>query len=144
MAVKPIPDGYHTVTPYLTVTGVAKLIDFLKRAFDAKELHCMTAPDGSVMHGEVRIGDSPVMLGEARGEWPAMPSAFYLYVPDIDALYKRAIAAGGISVREPTNEFYGDRVGGVKDAFGNQWWIATHIEDVGHEEIARRAQGQKK
>ena len=84
------------------------------------------------------------MLGEARGEWTAMPSAFYLYVPDIDALYKCAIAAGGISVREPTNEFYGDRVGGVKDAFGNQWWIATHIEDVGHEEIARRAQGQKK
>ena len=94
MAVKPIPDGYHSVTPYLVVQGVAKLIDFLKQAFDAKEIERMAGPDGSVMHGEVRIGDSVVMMGEAWGESKPIAAALYLYVNDTDVTYRRALQAG--------------------------------------------------
>ena len=139
MPVKPIPDGFHTVTPYLTVKGVARLIDFLKEAFGAEELERHSMPDGSVMHAQVRIGDSPVMMGEAGGPWQPMPGALYLYVPDIDATYRRAMEAGGESLREPTTEFYGDRCGGVKDPSGNFWWLATHVEDVSPDELTRRA-----
>jgi uncharacterized glyoxalase superfamily protein PhnB len=136
---KPIPDGYHTVTPYLTVKGVSNLIDFLKRAFDATITEQMTAPDGTVRHAEARIGDSIVMLGEAGGEWTPKPATLYMYVQDVDSVYRRAIQAGAVSVREPANQFYGDRSGGVRDASGNEWWIATHIEDVSKEELTRRA-----
>ena len=139
MAIKPIPDGYHTLTPYLVVKGVAKLIEFLKQAFDAKEVYRMGMPDGTVMHAEVRIGDSVVMMGEARGEYTPTSACLYMYVNDVDVVYKRAVEAGGTSVAEPTDQFYGDRSGGVKDGSGNQWWIATHKEDVPSEEIARRA-----
>jgi len=140
MAVKPIPDGYHSVTPYLIVQGVAKLIDFLKQAFDAKEIERMAGPDGTVMHAEVRIGDSVVMMGEARGESKPMPAALYLYVNDTDVTYRRALQAGATSLKEPADQFYGDRSGGVKDPAGNQWWIATRKEDVSPEELARRAE----
>ena len=140
MAVKPIPDGFHSVTPYLVVPGVAGLIDFLKQAFDATEVHQrMTQPDGAVMHAEVRIGDSILMMGEPRGDFQAMPASFYLYVPDTDAVYRRAIQAGATSLMEPADQFYGDRNAGVKDASGNLWWIATHIEDVSPDELAKRA-----
>jgi PhnB protein len=138
MSVKPIPEGFHTVTPYLPVQGVSRLIEFLKQAFGAEEIHVATMPDGSVMHAQVKIGDSMVMMGEARGEWKAMPGMLYLYVDDVDAWYHRALKAGATSVRELTNEFYGDRVGGVQDPSGNQWWMATHVEDVSPEEMARR------
>ena len=141
MAVKPIPDGYHSVTPYLVVEGANALIDFAKQAFDAVETYRMPGPGGAVMHAEIRIGDSMVMLADAQGaDNPPMPAVIYLYVPDADDYYKRALAAGASSLREPADQFYGDRSAGVVDAFGNKWWLATHIEDVSPEELAKRAQ----
>ncbi len=144
MAVKPIPDGFHSVTPYLVVPGVPKLIDFLTQAFEAKELHRSARPDGAIMHAEVKIGDSIVMMGEPMGEFKAMPGAIYLYVNDTDATYKRALQAGATSMTEPADQFYGDRNAGVKDPAGNLWWIATHKEDVSPEELAKRAQAMMK
>lgn len=143
MAVKPIPDGYHSVTPYLTVNDPGEVIDFLKKAFDAQETYAMRDSSGKIQHAEVKVGDSILMLGGARGEWTARPGNFYLYVEDVDAVYKRAIAAGGKSLSEPANQFYGDRHGGVQDSQGNTWWIATHIEDVSPEELERRAKAQQ-
>ena len=140
MAVKPIPEGYHTVTPHIRVQGTAKLIDFLKQAFDAKEIHRLAGPHGTVMHAECRIGDSMVMLGEPMGEWKPMPASIALYVPDADVVYTRALQAGATSLKEPSNQFYGDRSSGVKDPFGNHWWIHTHIEDVPPEELSKRAE----
>jgi len=140
MAVKPIPDGYHSVTPYLTIPGVAKLLDFLKQAFEAQELHRMPRPDGAIMHAEVRIGDSRVMMGEPMGGCQPMFGSLYLYVHDVDAVYKRALQAGATSTSEPADQFYGDRSAGIKDPVGNQWCIATHKEDVPPEEIVRRAE----
>lgn len=139
MAVSPIPAGFHTVTPYLCVPGAGALIDFLGRALGAEELFRLARPDGAIMHAQVRIGDSVVMLGEPMEPRDARPAMFYLYVPDADALYARAIAAGAESVREPVTTFYGDRSGGVRDPAGNLWWIATHVEDISPEEVARRA-----
>jgi PhnB protein len=144
MAVKPIPDGYHSVTPYLLVQGVAKLIDFLKQAFDAKERECLTGPDGAIMHAEATIGDSVVMMGEARGEFKPMPASLYLYVKDTDATYRRAMQAGAMSMMEPADQFYGDRNAGVMDPVGNLWWIATRKEDVPPDEMAKRAAAFKK
>ena len=144
MAVKPIPDGYHTITPYLIVNGADKLIDFLGRAFDAKQVEIMKQPDGTIMHAEVRIGNSMVMMGEASGEYKPMPTAMYLYVNDTDAVYKRAVEAGGVSMMEPANQFYGDRNAGIKDPAGNLWWIATHIEDVSPEDLRKRAESFRK
>ena len=138
--VNPIPDGYHTVTPVLTVQGAAKLIDFLKQAFDAKETSRLDGPNGTVMHAEVKIGDSMVMVGEATDQWKPMHATVALYVQDADAWYKRALQAGATSVREPSDQFYGDRSAGVKDFAGNHWWIHTHIEDVSPEEIKKRAE----
>ncbi len=144
MAVRPIPAGYHTVTPYLAVAGANKLLDFVKRAFDAKEIRCSKRPDGTVWHAEVRIGDSMVMLAEAAAPWKPMPTGIYLYVSDVDATYKSAIAAGGTSIMEPADQFYGDRHGGVQDPVGNMWWIATHIEDVSPQEMAKRQEAAAK
>jgi PhnB protein len=140
MTVKPIPDGYHTVTPYLIVEGASSLIEFLKEAFDAQETERVVQPDGSIMHAEVRIGDSIVMLSDAMGERKPMPTSIYLYVNDADATYQLALQAGGTSVMEPANLFYGDRHGSVKDPAGNYWSIATHIEDVPREELAKRVE----
>lgn len=144
MPVKPIPEGYHSVTPYLVVPGAGRLIEFLKEAFKAEEVERMSQPDGTVLHAEVRIGDSIIMMGEASDKFPAMPAAIYLYIPDVDAVYKRALAAGAASTMEPANQFYGDRNAGVKDPSGNLWWIATHVEDVPREEMAKRAAAAKK
>ena len=144
MAVKPIPDGYHSVTPYLMVQGAAKLLDFLQQAFDAKVTVRMERPDGVIGHAEVRIGDSMVMLAEESGQWKAMPGAIYLYVNDTDTTYQRAVQAGATSVMEPANQFYGDRNAGVKDPTENFWWIATHVEDVSPEEMKKRTDAYMK
>jgi PhnB protein len=142
MPVKPIPDGYHSVTPYLVVPGAAALIDYLVKAFGAKEIERMSGPDDSVRHAEVKIGDSIVMLGDASGPYPPIPSMLYLYVNDVDATYKTALAAGGTSLQQPANQFYGDRTAAVKDPGGNSWYIASHVEDVSHEEMKKRAAAQ--
>ncbi len=136
--VKPVPDGYHSVTPFLTVEDPAAVLEFMTAALDAVELSRMAGPDGGIRHAEARIGDSIVMLGQARGEWKPSPATLYVYVPDVDATYRKAIAAGGTSLREPATQFYGDRGGGVADTQGNQWWLATHVEDVSPEELKRR------
>lgn len=140
MAVKAKPDGYHSITPYLVVDGAARLIDFLVQAFDAEERERFAAPGNRVGHAELRIGDSVVMLGDARPEHPAMQAMLYLYVDDVDATYQIALSAGAKSVQAPQDHFYGDRSGGVKDPCGNVWYIATHIEDVSPVELKRRAQ----
>jgi len=138
--VNPIPDGYHAVTPYLVVRGAERLINFLKYAFDAKEIERMTMPDGGIGHAEVRINDSVVMMGDAREEtWKAMPSSIYLYVTDCDTVYKRALEAGATALMEPKDQFYGDRSGSVKDPVGNHWFIATHKEDLSKDELDKRA-----
>jgi PhnB protein len=134
---KPIPDGYRTVTPYLVVQDASRLIEFLKLAFAANETVRMNGPDGSVAHAEVKIGDSVIMIGQAPAE-RTLRSMIHLYVPDADAVYRSALAAGATSTREPANQFYGDRNAAVTDFAGNQWWIATHMEDVSREEMARR------
>ncbi len=136
--VRPIPEGYHTVTPYLVVPGLAQVIEFLKQAFGAAEIGRFAQPDGRIRHAEVRIGDSVVMMGEPHGDIEARPAVLHLYVEDVDATYRRAIAAGGRSLREPADQFYGDRSAGVQDPACNQWWISTHIEDVSQEEMDRR------
>ncbi len=133
----PIPEGHHTVTPFLRVADAAKLIDFLKQAFAATETFRMDGPDGTVAHAEVKIGDSIVMIGQAPAG-QAMQAMLHLYVPDTDAVYRSAMAAGATSIREPADQFYGDRSGGVRDICGNEWWMATHIEDVSQEEMERR------
>lgn len=138
MPVKPIPEGYHTVTPYLIVPDVEGQIAFLKEAFDAEERSISRDGKGRIMHAEVKIGDSVLMMGESNDNFPPMPAMLHLYLEDVDAAYERAVAAGAASLREPTDEFYGDRAGGVQDAYGNQWWLATHVEDVSEEEMVRR------
>jgi PhnB protein len=137
---KPIPEGYHSITPHLINENASRLIEFLKQAFDAQELNRLSGPDGRVLHAEIQIVDSMLMIGEATGEWKAMPASLALYVPDVDATYKRALDAGAVSLREPADQFYGDRSAGVKDLAGNHWWIATHIEDVPREELRLRAE----
>jgi PhnB protein len=147
MSVKPIPEGFHTVTPYLVVKGVDKLIDFVKRTFDAKVVEQHARPDGVIAHAHVKVGDSNIMMGDATGGPPGtreIPAALYVYVPNVDDVYKRALAAGGTSKQAPMDMFYGDRHGGVIDPCGNEWWIATHIEDVSPEEMGRRAEKHMK
>jgi PhnB protein len=141
MAAKAIPDGYHTVTPYLTVRGANKVIDFLKQAFGAKLSHeAIKRPDGSIMHAQVVIGDSRVMIAEENEMAKATTSTLYIYVPDVDSVYRQAVKAGGQSIMEPSDMFYGDRSGGVKDPSGNSWFVATHKEDVGAQELQKRAE----
>jgi PhnB protein len=143
---KPIPDGYHSITPYLIVSGAAQALDFYARAFGAKERMRLSSPDGKVGHAEIEIGDSVVMLAD---EFPQMgarspqsiggsPVGICLYVTDVDAVFKQALAAGAKEVRPVQDQFYGDRSGTLLDPFGHQWTIATHIEDVPPEEIGRR------
>lgn len=138
--VKPVPDGFHTITPYLTVEGATKLMDFLKQAFGAEEIYRTTRPDATIGHALMKIGDSMLMLGDAAGPWKPMPSAIYLYVTDTDDTYKRALQAGATSLMEPADMFYGDRNSGVQDPSGNYWWISTHIEDLSTEELLKRAE----
>jgi len=137
-AVKPVPDGYQAVIPYCCVTDAAALLEFMKKAFGAEETFKMSDPDGTIRHAEVRIRDCAVMVGQSP---TAYPNVLYMFVSDVDEAYRRAMAAPGAakSLREPTNEWYGDRSAGVQDSQGNQWWLATHIEDVSPEEMRRRA-----
>ena len=138
MTVKPIRDGFHTVTPYLFAEGAARLIDFVSAAFDGEVTSREEHPDGSIMHAEMRVGDSMLMLGEASGEFGPMSTSIYLYVTDCDTHYQRALDAGGISVFDIMNLPSGERYGGVKDPCGNIWWIATHVEDLSPEEQEKR------
>lgn len=139
MAVKPIPQGYHSVTPSLVVKGAAKFIEFVKEAFGAEEAFRMPGPTGEIMHAEIRIGDSVVMVNDAMQQSPTASSLF-LYVEDADRVYQRALKAGAIKASEPANMFWGDRMAQVKDQFGNQWLIATHVEDVPPQEMQKRAE----
>ena len=139
MAVKAIPEGYHSVTPSLVVNGAAKLIDFMKAAFGAEEAFRMPTPSGEIMHAEVRIGDSVVMLNDVMGQSSPTTSSLFLYVNDVDGVYQRALKAGASTVSEPANMFWGDRMSVVKDQFGNHWALATHVEDVPPAEIEKRA-----
>lgn len=138
MKTEPIPKGYHTVTPCLTVKGAEKVIEFLKKAFDATELSRLSLPDGAVMHAELKVGDSIVMLGEASEQCKPTTASLYLYVNDADTIYGRAILAGSLSQMEPASQFWGDRAGCVTDPAGNQWWIATRVEDLSTAEIEKR------
>jgi PhnB protein len=125
-----IPEGRYTVTPYLHPLRAEPFIGFLKRAFGAEELEKYASPDGVIHHAGIRIGDSALEMGEAQGPYQPMPSTFYLYVPNVDAMYLRALNAGATSTTEPADQPYGDRTAGVKDVFGNQWYIATHIQET--------------
>jgi len=146
MAVKPIPDGYHAVTPYLIVQGAARAIDFYKTAFGATELMRIGGPGGKIGHAEIKIGDSAVMLAD---EHPDMgyrsPQSLggagvslMLYVEQVDTVFKRAISAGAKELRPVVNQFYGDRSGTLEDPFGHVWTVATHVEDLSAEELDRR------
>lgn len=146
MAVKPVPEGYHTVTPYLAVEDAAKAIEFYKQAFGAKELVRMEAPGNRIGHAELGIGDGRVMLADPFPQSSSKPpkelggasASVFLYVEDVDALVKQAVAAGATVTMEVEDQFWGDRFGAVTDPFGHVWSIATHVEDVAPEEIARR------
>ncbi len=140
MATDPKPKGYHSVTPLLSIKDVAQLIDFAKRAFGATEISRFEKPDGTIMHAEIRIGDSMIMLGDVAPGQPPTKAILYLYVDNADATYQQAIQAGATSIQKPVDQFYGDHSGGVTDPGGNQWWIATHVEDVPMDELKRRAQ----
>jgi uncharacterized glyoxalase superfamily protein PhnB len=138
--VKPVPDGYHTLTPYLVADGAERLIRFMKEAFGATAVfEPMMRSDGKVMHAEYKIGDSIVMISDASERAKATSAMLHVYVPNVDAVYQKAIKAGASSVSEPADMFYGDRTGGVKDPAGNHWHIGTHIEDVSPAELKKRA-----
>ena len=145
--VRPIPEGYHAVTPYLFIKGAANALEFYKKAFGAKELMRMAQPDGRVGHAEIQIGDSHVMMAD---EFPEMGARspktiggsavmLHLYVEDVDAVFQQAVAAGAKVERPVEDQFYGDRGGKIRDPFGHLWWISTHTEDVPVEELNRRA-----
>lgn len=145
--VKPIPEGYHSVTPYLVVDDAARAIEFYKSAFGATELFRMPQPDGRIGHAEIRVGDSHVMIADEHPEMKFVgprtlggsPVTFVLYVEDVDGQVERAVAAGAKVTRPVADQFYGDRTGSVEDPFGHVWFIATHVEDVPPEELKRRA-----
>ena len=144
---KPIPDGYHTATPYLIIKDAAKAIEFYKKAFGAKEMMRMSQPDGRIGHAEIKIGDSPIMLADEFPEMGARspqslggsPVSILLYVEDVNACAEQVVAAGAKVVRPVKDQFYGDRSGSFEDPFGHQWHIATHVEDVAPEEMHKRA-----
>jgi PhnB protein len=136
--VDPIPEGYTAVTPWIISRDTASLLEFVTEAFDAKELGRVVGEDGSIAHAEFRIGDAIVMAFDAKPDWPDTPAFLRLYVEDADATHRRALSAGATSVTEVTHLFWGDRVGRVRDPFGNLWWIQTRVEDVDEAEMARR------
>jgi PhnB protein len=148
MAVQPVPEGYHTITPYLAVDDATAAIDFYQRAFGAKERVRMSGPGDAIMHAELEIGDSLVMLSDPFPQASTRPPkelggtsvSIFTYVDDIDALYNQAIDAGATSLMEPDDMFWGDRFGSVQDPFGHSWTIATHIEDVSPEEMEKRSE----
>jgi PhnB protein len=132
-----LPEGYHTVTPFVIVKGAAGFIDYLKRAFGGVEMG-RVGEDGAIGHAEVRIGDSVVMMFDSKPDWPLTPSFLRLYVEDTDATWRQAIDAGGTSVTDPGTMPWGDRVARVRDPFGNLWWIMTRLEELTEEEQAER------
>ena len=138
MSVKPIPDGFHAVTPYLFVEGASRLIEFISAAFNGELTSRETRPDGAIMHATMRVGDSMLMLADATPPFRPMPASIYLYVRDSDAVYQSALNAGGVSVFPIMTLPSGQRYGGVKDLCGNIWWVATQVEDVSPEEQERR------
>ncbi|TFY84220.1 VOC family protein [Pseudomonas kairouanensis] len=147
MSVKPIPEGFHSITPYLGIEKAAEAIDFYTKAFNATQVMRLDMPDGNVGHAELRIGGSPIMLGSPCTQSPfGSPRdghtsvGIHLYVDDVDAQYKQAIAAGGIVISEPQDQFYGDRSGTLKDPFGHVWFLATHKEDLTEDQIRQRAE----
>jgi PhnB protein len=145
--VKPIPEGYHSVTPYLILSGARDAIAFYQKALGAEEVMRMADPGGKVHHAEIRIGDSRIMLADEHPEIQALspktiggsPVSIHLYVEDVDAAVERAVEAGAKLIRPVADQFYGDRTGGVEDPFGYRWFIATHKEDLTTDEIRRRA-----
>jgi PhnB protein len=147
MAIQPIPEGYHTATPYLVIDGAAEAIDYYKNAFGAKERMRMEAPDHRIGHAEIEIGDSLVMLSDAfpqsttkaPTELGGTTAGVFLYVEDVDAVVKKAVDAGATVTMEVADQFWGDRFGSITDPFGHSWSIATHVEDVPPEEMAERA-----
>ena len=152
MPVKPIPDGYHTLTPYLSIKGAAAAIEFYKKAFNAVELMRLVGPNGTIGHAEIRIGNSPIMLAD---EHPPMnflspktiggsPVLLHLYVDDSDKMFAQAVAAGATVLRALNTQFYGDRSGTILDPYGHMWSLSTHVEDVSAEEIERRAAAMTK
>ncbi len=151
MNAKPIPDGFHSVTPYLSVKGAAQAIDFYKRAFGAKERFRLAGPDGkTVGHSEIVIGNSIIMMADEMPEYgnqspqslKGTPVCFAIYVEDADAAFKRAVEAGATVLRPIADQFYGDRAGTVQDPFGHKWTLMTHKEDVSPEEMNRRVIGE--
>ena len=136
--VNPVPEGYHTITPLLCLEDASGAIEFYKTAFGAEEVFRMPMPDGKVAHAEIRVGDSTLMLTEAVQEAPTT-SSMYMYVPDADAVYERAVSAGATPVMAVADMFWGDRFGRLTDPFGVRWGIATHREDLTPQEINRRA-----
>jgi uncharacterized glyoxalase superfamily protein PhnB len=137
---RPLPSGYHSVTPHLITTEASRVIEFLQHVFGGVERLRLADPQGRILHAEVAIGDSILMVAEATEERKPMPSSFAMYVDDVDQTYRRAIESGARSLRTPADQFYGDRSGGVQDLAGNHWWIATHLEDVPPDEIRLRAE----
>jgi PhnB protein len=150
MTVKPIPEGYHSVTPYLIFSGASDAIAFYKKALGAEEVTRMDGPGGRIHHAEIKIGDSHIMLADEHPEIGALspktiggsPVSIHLYVADVDAAVERAVAAGAKLVRPVADQFYGDRTGGIEDPFGYRWFIATRKEDLTMDEIRRRAAAQ--
>jgi PhnB protein len=148
MPTKPIPEGYSTVTPYLIIKNASKAIDWYKQALGAQELFKMASPDGRVMHAEIRIGNSPIMIcdefPEMSADWRSpetlggVSCGLWIYTDDCDAAYEKAISAGAKSVSPPADMFWGDRYGQFTDPFGHSWGVATHKEDVSMEELKRR------
>src|SRR5262245_52082989 len=151
MSVKAIPDGYYSLTPYLVIKGAAEAIEFYKKEFGATEIVRMPGPDGRVMHAEVKIGNSMLMLSDENKERgylsPASrggnTSSVMLYTDDVDTVFKRAVAAGARADQQPTDMFWGDRMGNLTDPFGHSWALATHKEDVSPEEMGRRMKEQQ-
>ena len=138
MPTKPIPDGFHAITPYLFAGGAPRLIEFISAAFGGEVTYRAERPDGAIMHATMQIGDSMLMLADPTPEFGPMPSSIYLYVADCDAVYHRALSSGGVSVFPMITLPSGERYGGIKDPCGNIWWVATHVEDVPPEEQERR------
>jgi len=145
-ATRPVPDGYHTITAQLTIDNAAQAIDWYKRAFGATEVGRSLGPDGKIMHAEIRIGDSPIVLNDAMQDMKGpkalggSPAALWLYVDNSDEVFKRATAAGATVKMPMDDQFWGDRAGALQDPAGYTWWIATHKEDLSRPEIEKRAQ----
>jgi len=147
----PVPEGFHTATPYLIIKGAVRAIDWYKEVFGATELERIADPDGKIRHAEIRIGDSPFMITDENPEYPdwqspvtrgGSPVHIYLYVEDADPVFNRAVAAGAKELMPLEDKFYGDRCGGITDPFGHIWYVATRIENMSPEELQRRAQAQ--